>query len=178
MPAASVYVAVIGPSADATPALCAVARDVGRLLGQRGSIVLTGGLGGVMAAAAEGASSAGGLSVGLLPGTDRRAGNPYSSVLLATGLGELRNAMLMRSADAVIAVGGSWGTLSEIALAARADVPLVCIDGWTMRDAAGEPVALPTVAGAADAVAWVLERVRPRNDAISATDAPRGKMEG
>jgi uncharacterized protein (TIGR00725 family) len=150
------YVAVVGPGEDAGPDECAVAREVGRLLAERGAVVLTGGLGGVMAAAVEGASAAGGLTVGLLPGADRAAGNA-SSVLIPTGLGELRNGLLVRSADAVIAVGGSWGTLSEIALARRAGVPVVCVGGWTVLDASGVRVPLETATSAADAVARVLQ---------------------
>jgi uncharacterized protein (TIGR00725 family) len=171
-------VAVVGPGADATPAICAVARDVGRLLAERGTVVLTGGLGGVMAAAAEGATAAGGVAVGLLPGTDRTAANPHATVAIATGLGELRNAVLVRSADAVIAVGGSWGTLSEIALAHRAGLPVVCVEGWSVLDADGEPLELATAASAADAVAWVFGQLAaPDSDPGSAGSPPRGKMD-
>jgi uncharacterized protein (TIGR00725 family) len=77
-------------------------------------------------------------------------------VVLPTGLGELRNALLVRAADAVIAVGGSWGTLSEIALARRTGVPVVCLGGWQVRDAAGEPVPLETADSPADAVRRIL----------------------
>lgn len=129
-------VAVSGPG-DATPEECATARELGRLLAREGVVVLTGGLGGVMAAAAEGAREAGGLAVGLLPGTDRAAGSPAHGVLIATGLGELRNGVLVRAADAVVAVGGSWGTLSEVALALRTGRPLVRIGGWTLPEPAG-----------------------------------------
>jgi uncharacterized protein (TIGR00725 family) len=94
--------------------------------------------------------------VGLLPGADRTAGNA-SSVLIPTGLGELRNGLLVRSADAVIAVGGSWGTLSEIALARRGGVPVVCVGGWTVFDASGAPMPLEAAATAADAVARALQ---------------------
>ena len=118
------YVAVVGPG-EARPEEVAAAREVGRLLAEAGAVVLTGGLGGVMAAATEGASAAGGLTVALLPGTDRSVSS--ATVAIPTGLGEMRNALLVRAADAVIAVGGSWGTLSEIALAQRTGVPLVCL---------------------------------------------------
>jgi uncharacterized protein (TIGR00725 family) len=158
------YVAVVGPGERAGPDECAVAREVGRLLAEQGAVVLTGGLGGVMAAAVEGASSAGGLTVGLLPGADRGVGHT-SSVLIPTGLGELRNGLVVRGADAIIAVGGSWGTLSEIALALRSGVPVVCVGGWSVRDANGVPVPLETAATAADAVARAWSRVvRPNSD--------------
>jgi uncharacterized protein (TIGR00725 family) len=83
-----------------------------------------------MAAACEGAFEHGGLTVGLLPGRDRIEANPHLSVALPTGMGELRNGLIVRACDAVIAVGGSWGTLSEIALAMRTGKPVVVIGGW------------------------------------------------
>lgn len=111
-------VAVVGPGeCDAATELAA--EEVGRLLAQAGAVVLTGGLDGVMAAAARGAASGGGISVGLLPDvTDGRA-SPALGVALPTGLGEARDAVLVTAADAVLAVGGSWGTLAEVALARR-----------------------------------------------------------
>jgi uncharacterized protein (TIGR00725 family) len=106
---------------------------VGRLLGSRGAVVVTGGLGGVMAAACRGASSVGGLTVGLLPGLDRAAANEWVSVAVPTGLGELRNGLVVRAADAVIAVGGGYGTLSEIALALKAGKRVVGIGSWEIE---------------------------------------------
>ena len=93
---------------------------------------MCGGLGGVMAAACEGAAEKGGLTVGLLPGTDRAKGNAYLTIALPTGIGELRNGLLVRACDAVIAIGGSWGTLSEIALAKKTGKPVITISGWTI----------------------------------------------
>jgi uncharacterized protein (TIGR00725 family) len=177
VPPSPVCVAVVGPGDEATPDECARARDIGRLLAERGIVVLTGGLGGVMAAAADGATSAGGLAVGVLPGSDRTGGHPHSSVLLATGLGELRNAVLVRSADAVIAVGGSWGTLSEAALAMRCGIAVVSVDGWAVGDSAGEPVHMPTASSAAEAVGWVLDQMSRAQDAGSAAGTPPGKMD-
>lgn len=142
------YVAVIGPGSAVSPQLLGQAHEVGRLLAVRGAVVLTGGLGGIMAAASRGAYEAGGTTVGLLPGPDRGDGNPYLTVALPTGLGELRNGLLVRSADAVVAVGCSWGTLSEIALAVRTGVPVAVIDCWDLPD--GEP---RRVTSAAEAVA-------------------------
>jgi uncharacterized protein (TIGR00725 family) len=135
-------VAVVGPGPDATDELCALARQVGRLLAERGAVLLTGGLGGVMAAAARGARDGGGVAIGLLPGSDRAAGNADNTVALATGLGQARNALLVRAADAIIAVGGSWGTLSEIALCRRTGKPVVCLRGWRVLDSAGQQVPL------------------------------------
>jgi len=140
------YVAVVGPGDSASADDVAAAREIGRLLAAAGAIVLTGGLGGVMAAATEGAAAAGGLSVALLPGSDRSVSS--ATVVLPTGLGELRNGLLVRAADAVIAVGGSWGTLSEVALAMRAGTPVVSLHGWSVPEAGGPP----EVRSAADAV--------------------------
>jgi uncharacterized protein (TIGR00725 family) len=150
------YVAVIGPG-DASPAEREIAFDVGRLVAERGAVVLTGGLGGVMAAAAAGAAASGGTSIGLLPGTSRADSDPAHTILLATGLGELRNGLLVRCADAVIAVGGSWGTLSELALARRAGLPVVAVGSWSIRGA-DRPLDVPRAETAADAVAAVLPR--------------------
>ena len=150
------YVAVVGPGETASDADLAAARAAGRLLAEAGAIVLTGGLGGVMAAATQGADAAGGLTVALLPGTDRSVS--AAAVVIPTGLGELRNALLVRAADAVIAVGGSWGTLSEIALAQRTGVPVVCLGGWELRDATGAPAELPRADTVEDAVRIALDR--------------------
>lgn len=127
------YVAVVGPSAP-DPAVADQARTAGRLLAERGYLLLTGGLGGVMAAAAAGASAAGGTAVALLPGDRREDASPGHAVAIPTGLGEMRNALLVRSADAVLAVGGSWGTTSEIALAARTGVPVVSVGSWDLPE--------------------------------------------
>ena len=147
------YVAVVGPGDSASADDITTAREVGRLLAEAGAVVLTGGRGGVMAAATEGAASAGGPTVALLPGSDRSVSS--ASIVIPTGLGELRNGLLVRAADAVIAVGGSWGTLSEIALAQRTGVPVVCLAGWDVRDATGTPVGLSRAASPADAVRLV-----------------------
>jgi len=125
------YVAVVG-AGEASVAQLADAREAGRLLAERGAVVVTGGLGGVMGAAAEGVADAGGTSIGLLPGPDRGAAHPAHTLALPTGLGELRNGLVVRGADAVLAIGGSWGTLSEIALAVRTGVPVVGLGTWQL----------------------------------------------
>ncbi|GAB2742982.1 SLOG cluster 4 domain-containing protein [Nocardioides pakistanensis] len=126
------YVAVVGPSAPDRPEIMASAEEAGRLLAGRGYVVVTGGLGGVMAAAARGAAEAGGTTVALLPGTDRADASPDHRIVIPTGMGEMRNALVVRSADAVLAIGGAWGTLSEIALAARTGVPVFAVDSWDL----------------------------------------------
>lgn len=139
------YVAVVGPGDNATAKDTERARRVGSLLAERDVIVVCGGLGGVMAAACEGASARAGLTIGLLPGRDRAAavaaGNRYLSVTLPTGLGEMRNGLVVNAADAVIAIGGSWGTLSEIALAMRVGKPTILLGGWAVDSQgwAGKP---------------------------------------
>lgn len=126
-------VAVIGPGgAHVDAALLAAAEAVGAGLARAGITVVTGGLGGVMAAAARGAQTNGGMTVGILPGTDRGAANPHVSVAVPTGLGEGRNVVVVRAADAVVAVGAGYGTLSEIALALKAGVPVFGIETWEL----------------------------------------------
>jgi uncharacterized protein (TIGR00725 family) len=131
------YVAVCGAS-EPDLQQRELAREVGRRLAEAGAVVLCGGLGGVMEAAAEGASAGGGTVVGILPGTDRAAGNAHLTLAIATGLGEARNAVLACAADAVIAIGGGWGTLSEIGLARARPRPVVTLAGWELE---GVPVA-------------------------------------
>lgn len=126
------YAAVVGPG-TATETEAKAAEAVGRGLARSGVVVLTGGLGGVMAAASRGAASANGLTVGLLPGYDRNAANEWVRVAIPTGLGELRNGLLVRAAEILIAIGGAFGTLSEVALALQAGVPVVGINTWAIE---------------------------------------------
>ncbi|WP_421742470.1 TIGR00725 family protein [Cellulomonas sp.] len=138
------YVGVVGPS-DAAPDELGAAESLGRGLAERGHVVVCGGLGGVMAAVSRGAAGAGGTVVGLLPGADRADANPDVTVAIPTGLGEMRNALLVRSSDVVVSVGGSWGTLSEVALAVRTGVPVVAIDGWRVPAPAEGPPQVSSV---------------------------------
>jgi uncharacterized protein (TIGR00725 family) len=130
---------VIG-SAACGERLAALAREVGLEIARRGAVLVCGGRGGVMEAACRGAREAGGLTVGILPGTDRAEANPYVDVPIVTGLGEARNALVVRSADAVIAVSGGYGTLSEIGLALKMGRPVVGLGTWELSQA-GQPVA-------------------------------------
>jgi uncharacterized protein (TIGR00725 family) len=118
-------VAVIGSGAEWESA----AEEVGRLLAERGCTVVTGGLGEVMAAAHRGAKSAGGVTVAILPGESRDAANPWADHVVVTGIGHARNLAVAASGDAVIAVGGSYGTIAEIALALRLGRPVVALEG-------------------------------------------------
>src|SRR5262245_47778553 len=139
--ARAVQIAVCGP-ADCTDAEAASAREVGELLAARGAVVICGGGTGVVAAVAAGARARGGVVVGVRPTPTREGASPDLTVTIATGMGEARNAIIVASADAVIVVGGSWGTLSEVALAKhRGDIPVIALGGWRILDAAGQPVA-------------------------------------
>jgi len=122
-----VYIAVIGGS-DISPETARLAREVGREVAERGAVLLCGGLGGVMAAAAQGAQDAGGVSLGILPEGDRRRANPYLTYAIATNLGHARNVLIAHSADALIAVDGSYGTVSEAAIALKLGKPVIALN--------------------------------------------------
>jgi uncharacterized protein (TIGR00725 family) len=134
---------------EASESVAVLAEEVGRGLGAAGAVIVCGGLGGVMEAACRGARSAGGVTVGLLPGSDRAAGNAFLSVAVPTGLGELRNGLIVRAADVVVAIGGEWGTLSEIALARKLGRPVIGLGSWELPE-------LEVVTTASDAVARAL----------------------
>jgi uncharacterized protein (TIGR00725 family) len=154
-----VQVAVCGPG-ECTDLEAAQAYEVGELLAARGAVVICGGGAGVMAAVAAGARVRGGITVGIHPATrDAAYGMDADlSVTIATGMGEARNAIIVASADAVIVIGGSWGTLSEVALAKRrGDVAVVALGGWRILDADGGDVGgIQNVATPAEAVAAAL----------------------
>jgi len=118
-------VSVIGSGAEWE----AAAEEVGRLLAERGCTVVTGGLGEVMAAAHRGAKAAGGTTIAILPGEDRESANRWADHVVVTGIGHARNLAVAASGDAVIAVGGGWGTLAEIAFARRLGRPVVALEG-------------------------------------------------
>jgi uncharacterized protein (TIGR00725 family) len=147
-------IAVIGAgTCDADQA--ALAEEVGRLLGRAGALVVCGGLGGVMEAACRGAKAEGGTTLGLLPGTDRREANPWIDVAVPTGLGEARNALVVRAADALIAIGGEFGTLSEIGFALKTGKPVIGLGTWELPQ---RPAAIARASSAAEAVALALDR--------------------
>jgi len=104
---------------------------VGRAIASAGAVLVCGGLGGVMQAAARGAREAGGLTVGILPGPSHRDANPFVDVAIVTDLGHARNAIVVRSSHAVIALPGEYGTLSEVALALKMGIPVVGLEAWT-----------------------------------------------
>mgnify|MGYP001132420903 CR=1 FL=1 len=152
MPQAELQVAVIGPG-DAADQELWLAEEVGAGLADAGAVVVTGGLGGVMEAACRGAKSRRGRTLGILPGTARAEANGWVDFAVPTGLGELRNGLVVRAADAVVAVGGGLGTLSEISLALKAGIPVIGLGSW---DVPG----VETVADPAEAVERAVERAR------------------
>jgi uncharacterized protein (TIGR00725 family) len=125
------FIAVIGGSQPSSEE-AKLAEAVGRELAKRGAILVCGGLGGVMEAACKGASSEGGITVGILPGDSRQAANPYVQIPIVTGIGYARNVAVVRTAQAVIAIGGNYGTLSEISHALQSGIPVIGLNTWTL----------------------------------------------
>ena len=125
------FIAVIG-GGQLSPQETRLAEEVGRELAKRGAILICGGLGGVMEAACKGAQSEGGVTVGILPGDSRQAANPYVQIPVVTGIGYARNLAVVKSGQAVIAIGGSYGTLSEIGHALRSGVPVIGLNTWSL----------------------------------------------
>jgi uncharacterized protein (TIGR00725 family) len=126
------YIGVVG-SGDASSQELWLAEEVGAGLASMGAVVVTGGLGGVMEAACRGARSRRGRTVGILPGDDRADANGWVEIALATGMGELRNGLVVRASDALVAVGGGHGTLSEVALALKLGRPVVGLGTWAVH---------------------------------------------
>ena len=147
----ALHIGVIGEG-RCSPAVAAVAERVGAAIAQAGAVLVCGGLGGVMEAAARGAARAGGLVIGVVPGGDRAEANRWVTIPIATGLGEARNVIVVRAADAVIAIGGEWGTLSEIALARKTGKPVIGLGSW-------ELIGVLAVTTPAEAVAAALHRL-------------------
>ena len=126
-------------------ATAALAEEVGRHVAGAGALLVCGGLGGVMEAACRGATQAGGLTLGLLPGSERSAANPFVQIAIPTGMGHARNVLIVQTADVVIAVHGAYGTLSEIALARACGRRVIGLQTWSLGDdAAGQPHVIPT----------------------------------
>jgi len=124
-------IGVIGDS-SCSPEEAKLAETVGELLAQRGVTIVCGGLGGVMEAVCRGAKSKGGLTVGILPGQYSSMANPWVDIPVVTGIGEARNVAVVKSAQAIIAIGGSYGTLSEIAYALKSSIPVIGLNTWSL----------------------------------------------
>jgi len=149
MPEGRTFIAVVGAgAASCDDEVARIAEAVGSEIAKAGAVLVCGGLGGVMEAACRGASQQGGLTIGILPTNSRESANPYVRVAIATGLGEARNALITRTSDAVIAIGGEFGTLSEIGLALKMGKPVVGIETWELAKG-GQPSSAIRRAGSA-----------------------------
>ena len=137
----SILIAVVGGH-DCSPEEAELAEEVGREIARRGAILICGGLTGVMEAACRGAWEEGGITIGVLPGERREEANPYVRIPIVTGLGEARNVIIVKSAHAVIAINGEYGTLSEIAYALRAGIPVIGLRTWKIEGgkSASDPI--------------------------------------
>jgi len=154
------FIAVIGDS-HCSADVAALDEAVGHEVARRGAVLVCGGLGGVMEAACRGAKAAGGLTVGILPGTSRRDANPYVDVPIVTGMGEARNVLVVRSAQAVIAISGEYGTLSEIAHALKLGIPVVGLNTWQLAKDDQERQAIVRAATPQEAVEKALAHAVP-----------------
>jgi len=154
-------IAIIGDSSCSTEE-AKVAEAVGELLAQRGAIIICGGLGGVMEAVCRGAKSKGGLTIGVLPGEDSRMANQYIDIPIVTGVGYARNMAVVKSAQAVIAIGGNYGTLSEIAYALKKGIPVIGLNTWSLSRNGQEGDPIIRVRNAAEAVDRAIAAVKKR----------------
>jgi len=139
-----------------------IAEKVGQLIAESGAVLVCGGMGGVMEAASYGAMNAKGVALGILPGHSRDEGNPYLTFSIITGMGEGRNLILVRSCDALIAIGGGYGTLSEIAFAHKLGIPVVGIHTWNLTKEGKGDTRLVEVSGPEEAVEKAFERAQSR----------------
>jgi hypothetical protein len=155
----SLRIGVLGPG-TAAPDTLALADEVGAEIARRGAVLVCGGLGGVMEAAARGAKDAGGVTVGILPGIDAGEANDFIDVPVVTGMGEARNVLVVRSSNAVIAIAGSYGTLSEVALALKIGVPVVGLGTWELRSPDGNEPPVIRASSPQEAVAKAMGAVR------------------
>jgi uncharacterized protein (TIGR00725 family) len=150
------WVAVVGPG-EASADVLEEAEAVGAAVARAGAILVSGGRGGAMEAACRGAQGAGGTTVGILPGLDRAEANEFVDIAIPTGLGELRNGLVVRAADAVIAVSGEYGTLSEIAFALKSGKPVVGLGTWELSRGGEADTGIVVASDPADAVERALK---------------------
>ena len=146
-----VQIAVIG-AAEGEPEALEAAEEVGRLLAEAGAVVICGGRGGVMEAASRGAKSAGGIAIGVLPGSDPAEANEHVAHVVATGVGQARNLAVVGSGEAVIAVDGHWGTLSEIAFARKLGKTVVALRSWELQHRTEQELGIVEAGSPAEAV--------------------------
>ncbi|MEA1958055.1 MAG: TIGR00725 family protein [Chloroflexota bacterium] len=146
-----VFISVIGAS-NGSAEECDLAEQVGRELAKHGVALICGGLTGVMEAACRGARAEGGITIGILPGTDREDANRYVDIPIVTGIGYARNSIVARSGQAAIAIGGKYGTLSEIAYALQANIPVIGLGTWTLCAGENKDESIIIASDALDAV--------------------------
>lgn len=151
-----IFIAVIG-GGECSPQVAQLAEEVGREIARQDAILICGGLGGVMEAACKGASYEGGITIGILPGNNRRAANPYVQIPVVTGIGYARNVAVVKSAHAVIAIDGSYGTLSEIGHALQSGIPVIGLNTWALSINGQSDNSIVLAQDAADAVAKALD---------------------
>ena len=152
-------ISVIG-GAEGDEATLRDAEQVGQELAGAGAVLVCGGRGGVMEAASRGAAEAGGMVLGVLPSTDPADANPYVTHVIATGIGHARNLAVVASGEAVIAIGGEWGTLSEIAFARRLERPVVALSSWALDNRAGLDPGITEAEAPGEAVQSALSATR------------------
>jgi hypothetical protein len=154
-------IAVVGGN-EASPENLRLAEEVGGELARRGVVLICGGFGGIMEAACRGAKQAGGTTVAILPGSDPSDANPYVDIAICTGMGYARNVIVVKSAGAVIAIDGVYGTLSEIAHALGEDIPVIGLNTWTLAREGEQDRSIIRAESALDAVEMALEAARRR----------------
>ena len=152
------FIAVIGGS-ECTPDEARLAEEVGRELARKGIALVCGGLRGIMEAVCRGASAEGGLTIGILPGGNRQAANQYVKIPIVTNLGEARNVIVVKSSEAVIAIGGGYGTLSEIGHALRNGIPVVGLNTWSLSRKGQPDESIAIASDPADAVNKALNMI-------------------
>jgi uncharacterized protein (TIGR00725 family) len=153
-----IFIGVIGGS-DVPPKVAALAEEVGREIARRKAVLVCGGMGGVMEAACKGAAEEGGLTVGILPGDSRKQANQYVKIPIITGIGYARNVAVVKSSQAVIAIDGSYGTLTEIGYALQSGIPVIGLGTWTFASKSQPECEIITVKTAKEAVEKAMELI-------------------
>ena len=153
-----VIIAVIG-GGEVPPEIAALAEEVGRQIARHGAALVCGGLGGVMEAACRGAAAEGGLTIGILPGENPRSANPYVQIPIVTGIGYARNVAVVRTARAVIAIDGSYGTLTEIGYALQGGIPVIGLGTWSISRGGVEDKNIVRAGSPQEAVAMAMEMI-------------------
>jgi len=154
-----IFITVIG-GGDCSPQEARLAEEVGREIARSGAVLVCGGLGGIMEAACKGASSEGGLTIGILPGDNRQTANPYVQIPIVTGAGYARNAAVAKSGQAVIAIDGSYGTLSEIGYALQGGIPVIGLNTWSLSINGQADNSIIPAENAKDAVTKAIELIK------------------